>query len=182
MKLPDLDNLRIVHYPDPVLRKACLEVTDFGLQLQSLVDRMLELMRAGDGVGLAAPQVGLSIRLFVCNPTLEPNGQLVCVNPRFTELVGGAEGEEGCLSLPGIRVTMRRATRVVMRAQDAMGRPFEVVGEDLTARVWQHENDHLDGRLIIDNMSPTDEIANRRAVRQLREQYAAAPRRLNRRS
>ena len=174
MNLPNLDKLRVVYYPDPVLKKVCAEVKEFGPQLRALTDRMLELMHAGDGVGLAAPQVGLPIRLFVCNPTREPGDDLVCVNPRFTELTGAAEGEEGCLSLPGVHVTMRRATRAVMQAQDAAGRSFELVGEDLKARVWQHESDHLDGRLIVDNMAPTDEITNRRAVKQLKEQYAAA--------
>jgi len=174
MNLSKVDKLRVVYYPDPVLKKICTEVEKFGPRLRELTDRMLALMHAGDGVGLAAPQVGLSIRLFVCNATGEPGDDLVCVNPRFAELTGAAEGEEGCLSLPGVHVTMRRATRAVMQAQDVAGRSFELVGEDLKARVWQHESDHLDGHLIVDNMAPTDEIANRRAVRQLKEQYAAA--------
>jgi peptide deformylase len=171
---PNLDKLRIVYYPDPVLKEVCPEVTDFGSELRALTDRMLEVMHTGRGVGLAAPQVGLRLRLFVCNATGEPGDNMVCVNPRFTELTGAAEAEEGCLSLPGINVTMRRAARAVMQAHDADGRPFEAVGEDLLARVWQHESDHLDGHLIIDHMSPTDEIANRRAVKQLKEQYAGS--------
>ena len=177
MVLPDLADLRIVYYPDPLLNRRCAPVEEFGPQLQVLVDRMLELMREGNGVGLAGPQVGLPIRLFVCNPTGEPGDNLVCVNPRFSELTGAAEAEEGCLSLPGVSVNMRRASRAVIEAFDASGRPFRRCGENLSARIWQHESDHLEGRLIIDAMSETDEIANRRAIKQLREDYRAFQRR-----
>ncbi len=176
MKPPNLETLRIVHHPDPVLRKVCAEVEDFGPELEALTRRMLEVMHTGEGVGLAAPQVGLSIRLFVCNPTSEPGDDLIIVNPKFAELTGGVDGEEGCLSLPGVTVTRRRAIRAVMRAQDVTGRPIELVGEDLKARAWQHETDHLDGRLICDNMSETDEIANRRALKALRAEYNASHR------
>ena len=174
MNLSDPTELRIVHYPDPVLREVAAEVTDFGPELKALADRMFGLMRGAEGVGLAAPQVGVSIRLFVCNTTGQPEDDLVCVNPRFTEMTGAAECEEGCLSVPGVTITKRRAARVIMQAQDLGGRPFEATGEGLTARVWQHENDHIDGRLILDGMSPTDEIANRRAVKQLKEKYTTA--------
>ena len=174
MNLSDPAEMRIVHYPDPVLRKASTEVTDFGPELQTLAHRMFELMRGAEGVGLAAPQVGVPIRLFVCNTTGQPEDDLICVNPRFTEMTGSAESEEGCLSVPGVTATKRRAARVLMQAQDVSGRPFKAEAEGLTARVWQHENDHIDGRLILDGMSPSDEIANRRAVKQLKEKYAVA--------
>ena len=169
MKLPHVGTLRIVLYPDAILKKRCAPIEEFGADLAALVDRMIELMHEGDGVGLAGPQVGLPLRLFVCNPTGEPGDDLVCVNPRFAELTGAAEAEEGCLSLPGVTVTMRRATRAVMEAFDVTGQPFQRTGENLTARVWQHETDHFDGRMITDNMSTTDEIVNRRALKQLKE-------------
>jgi len=177
MKTPDLRNLRIIRYPDPILRKRCSPVKRFSPEIKALADRMFELMRLENGVGLAASQVGVLIRMFVTNPTAQPGDDLICVNPKFVELNGAEEKEEGCLSLPGVTVRVRRAREVVMDAFDADGCPFRRVVTDLAARVWQHEMDHLDGRLIADNMSTPDEIANRRALKELKAQYAAARRR-----
>ena len=177
MKLPDPDKLRIIYYPHPILKEVCAPVDQFGSELGAIANKMLELMGEGKGIGLAAPQVGLTIRLLVCNATGEPGNDLICVNPRFVELTGAAEGEEGCLSIPGVTVTMRRAAHAVMEAFDTDGNLFQRSGVDLEARVWQHEADHLDGRLITDNMSTTDAITNRRAVRQLEADYAASRRR-----
>jgi peptide deformylase len=98
---------------------------------------------------------------------------MVCVNPKVRLLDGAVEAAEGCLSLPGVTVTMRRAVAVTLDAYDVTGKPFRVPTEGLLARIWQHEYDHLDGRLIIDRMSETDQIANRRVLKQLKEDYAA---------
>lgn len=171
LKLPPLSKLRIVLYPDPILKKKAAAVTEFDPSVKALAERMLELMREDKGVGLAAPQVGIGLRLFVCNPTGEPGDDLVAVNPTLAELTGAEEREEGCLSIPGVTVTMRRAARAVLEAYDPNGRPIRIAQSDLPARIWQHEIDHLDGKLIIDNMSTSDEIANRRALRQLRDAY-----------
>ncbi len=171
MKLPSPSRLRIVLYPDPVLKKQAVDVTHYDADIDALAKRMLELMREAKGVGLAAPQVGVGLRMFVCNPSGEPGDDLICINPRLTGMFGGEEREEGCLSIPGVTVTMRRATQAVMEALDVHGKPFQVTGTEIRARVWQHELDHLDGRLIIDNMSATDEVANRRALKQLHDQY-----------
>lgn len=168
----DWSNLRIVCYPDPVLKKTAAKVDEFGPQVDALARRMLELMRQAEGVGLAAPQVGLGRRLFVCNVTGEPKDDQIFVNPRFLELSGAEEKAEGCLSIPGASVTTRRATHAIIEAFTPTGERFERAGEGLLARAWQHEVDHLDGRLIIDSMSSTDEIANRRAIKQLRDDYA----------
>jgi len=176
MILPNPNTLRIVCYPDPVLKKKCAPVEDYGPSLRALAARMFRLTREAAGIALAAPQVGVPIRLFVCNMTGEPADELVFVNPRLVELRGSVEQEEGCLSLPGVTVVMRRATRVVLEARNPAGQPVALGAENLQARVWQHEADHLDGRLIIDHMSPTDEIANRRILRQLRGEHVA-PRR-----
>jgi len=119
----------------------------------------------------------LSLRLFVCNPTGEPSDDLVCINPRFAELSGAEEKPEGCLSIPDVTVSMRRATHAELQAMDPDGRSFAVTGNELLARIWQHEVDHLDGRLIIDNMSETDEIANRKALKQLEEAHRPRKRR-----
>jgi peptide deformylase len=134
---------------------------------------MFHLMRQEQGVGLAAPQLGISLRMFVCNATGEPQDDMVVVNPRFLEMNGAEEAHEGCLSLPGVTVDVRRAKSVVLDANDIHGHEVRLAAEDLPARIWQHETDHLDGKLILDYMSPSDEIANRRAIKQLRDDYKA---------
>jgi peptide deformylase len=176
MKLPNLKSLRIVCYPDPVLKRKCDPVEEFERGLRDLAERMIQLMRQAQGVGLAAPQVGVPIRLFVFSLSEEPGSEQVCMNPTLSGLDGADEKEEGCLSIPGAMVTMRRATKAVMDAFDLTGQPIQRVGHDLEARVWQHEMDHLDGRLIIDNMSATDEIGNRRAIKQLVADYGGPQR------
>ena len=165
----NLARLHIVCYPDPVLRRTCRPVQTFDDEFRRLAERMLELMREGKGVGLAAPQVGLDICMFVCSPTGEPGDDRIVVNPVLSDMTGTCEAEEGCLSLPNITVPVRRAEKVTLRAQDVSGRRLELDGKDLEARIWQHETDHLTGRLIIDYMSEASRIANRRALKQLRE-------------
>lgn len=174
MKLPNLVNLGIVCYPDRVLKEKCAPVVEFGPELAAFANRMIELMRQAEGVGLAAPQVGVLIRLFVCNVTGNPGEAQIMVNPEFAELTGAAEADEGCLSLPGVTVNVRRAARAIIHASDVHGQPIQLGGEGLQARVWQHEADHLDGKLIIDNMSPDDEIANRRMLKILREEHSSS--------
>ena len=167
-------DLRLVYYPAPILKKRAVPIEHIGADVATLAARMFEIMREGKGLGLAAPQVGVGVRLFVCNVTGEPQDDVIFVNPRLHDLNDSQEKEEGCLSIPGVNVTMRRPLRAEIDALDVKGRPFALTGMELLARVWQHEVDHLDGRLIIDNMSTTDEIANRRAVKQLRQEYASA--------
>ncbi|MGB0717474.1 MAG: peptide deformylase [Phycisphaerae bacterium] len=171
------EELSIVHYPDPVLKKNCQTVTEFGDDLKALVEQMYKLMHAARGIGLAAPQVGLPLRIFVYNISGEDADNQVCINPELIDLEGAATDDEGCLSLPGITVNVKRATQLTMRGQDTDGNPVELKGTDLLARVWQHENDHLHGKLIIDNMSPSDEIANRKAVKKLEDEFKPRNRR-----
>lgn len=166
-----ISRLGLVYYPDPALKKRCRPVTDFGNGLRALADRMIDLMIEHKGVGLAAPQVGLQQRVFVCSPTGERENTMVCVNPKLVELEGAETREEGCLSIPSVYVKMRRARRAVIEALDAEGKPFRLEATDMLARIWQHESDHLDGKLIIDNMSEADEIANRRAIKHLKDSY-----------
>jgi peptide deformylase len=167
----DFKKLRVIHYPDPGLRQVCQPVTDFDGHLAALAQRMIELMEAGKGVGLAAPQVGVNRRLIVMNPTGQPDDRRVLVNPAIRDPRGSVEAEEGCLSLPGIDVQIRRAQRCRVTAQDLEGRPIELELEDLPARVCQHETDHLNGVLIIDRMGPGDRIATRKILRALEEQH-----------
>lgn len=167
----DAASLRIIEYPDVRLRKVCKPVEDFDETLAHVTERMLALMHEDKGIGLAAPQVGLLLRLFVCNVTGEPNDDHIYVNPQLLDFEGHADGDEGCLSMPEITVKVRRRARCTMRATDVTGKLIECDGEELLARCWQHECDHLDGRLIVDYMSEADKIANRRVLKQLEAAY-----------
>ena len=168
------EDLKIILWPDPRLRKVSGEVTTFDEALKALTARMFELMRAARGVGLAAPQVGQNIRLFVMNHTGKPEDDRVFVNPALTEADGDEEGEEGCLSLPNIHVDVIRSKKLHMAAQDVTGARFEEDASGYVARVWQHEFDHLNGVLLTDRMGPVAKLANRKILKDLEETYAAA--------
>ncbi|MFA6134843.1 MAG: peptide deformylase [Phycisphaerae bacterium] len=169
----DLAALKIIHFPDPRLSKPASDVTEFDDALARLVERMFELMYAARGVGLAAPQVGLPLRLFVSSPTVTDDDRHVYLNPRVLSQDGQQEEEEGCLSLPGITTTLKRFNRVTIEAQDLAGRKFQESGEELIARIFQHEMDHLDGRLIVDRMGTVARLAYRRALKELQEDFEA---------
>lgn len=159
------DQLRILHYPAPVLRQPAEDLSGATDEVRRVAQRMIELMREARGVGLAAPQVGLSWRLFVANPTGEPEDDRVFINPTLSN--PSAENhihEEGCLSLPNITGEITRPLRITIDALDEHGNPFKLTSEELPARVWQHEIDHLDGILILDRMPAIDKIANKQAV------------------
>jgi len=163
--------LQIIRYPDSRLRQVCADIRRFDEQLATAAAGMLDLMKQFDGVGLAASQVGLMIRLFVCNHSGECQDDQVYVNPTLEELSGSEEGEEGCLCLPGVLGPVARATSCRIRAVDLTGQPVVRSADGLLARIWQHEVDHLAGRLIIDRLSPASKIANRRAIKYLEEQF-----------
>lgn len=145
----------IVKYPDPILSKRGEPVTVFDEKLKNLVEEMFESMYAAQGIGLAAPQIGISQRLTVIDISFkkDPEAKIVLINPEIIEREGKQFEEEGCLSLPEIREKVRRAARVKLRAQDVNGNWFEMEGEELLARAFQHEIDHLDGVLFIDHLS-----------------------------
>ncbi len=135
---------------DPILREETTPVTEFNDELRALVDDMFETMYAASGIGLAAPQVGRRERLAV----IDVEGQkLALVNPEIVESEGKAKAEEACLSIPEVYGTVERATRVVVRAQDITGAPIEIDATDLLARCFQHEIDHLHGKLFLDYLS-----------------------------
>ena len=165
---------RLIFYPDPRLRKVSEPVTQFDSSLADLTKRMFELMRLEKGVGLAAPQVGVNLRLFVANATGKPEDDRVIVNPVLHDAEGSELDEEGCLSLPKIRTEVDRATKIRLQGQDLDGKPYELHGEDFEARVWQHETDHLNGIMLIDRMPFTARMAARRRLRELEEDYADA--------
>lgn len=166
MKL-DLEKIAILHYPDPHLRAKCIPVREFNADLAALAKRLVELMRGEAGVGLAAPQVGVPIRMFVMNLPGKETDSHVFVNPLISHKQGKAEAEEGCLSLPSINVQVMRAAQCRITAQDLEGNPIELETKDLECRIWQHETDHLDGVLIIDRMGASDRIATRNTLKAL---------------
>jgi peptide deformylase len=174
----ELASLSIVKYPDPVLAGPCRAVALPDDRLGALAERMFEIMYAARGVGLAAPQVGLAIRLFVANPTGVPGqDERVYLNPQIVDCQGDLVQEEGCLSCPGINSKIKRRAAVTLRAFDLAGQEFEQTGRGLLARIFQHEMDHLDGRLILKRMSTVARLANRRTIKDLEADYARQPER-----
>lgn len=172
MNTIDLQNVRLVKYPDPILAHPAAKVTEFTPELRELAAAMFAIMYAAKGVGLAGPQAGVGLRIFVANANGEPGeGERVYVNPEIIEALGQEVAEEGCLSLPGISCKVKRATRIVLRAQDLDGRTFEETGEALVARIFQHESDHLDGILIANKMSIVARMANRNRLKELEEEH-----------
>jgi len=141
----------IREYPEQVLRKGSQDVTDFGEDLQSLLRDMWETMVSNDGVGLAAPQIGVSLRVAVIGWR---DRRIVLVNPVVIEQEGEEELEEGCLSAPGFFEKVTRPARVVVEAQDEHGEPIRLEEEGFLARVLMHEIDHLEGKLFLDRLSP----------------------------
>lgn len=153
----------ILQYPDKRLRDPGEPVTDFGEGFQRLVEDMAETMYAAPGVGLAAPQIGVSQRVFIVDTATdedEPSDLRVFVNPEILDREGEIVFEEGCLSFPGVHEEIKRAERVKVRAQDRHGNSFELECDGLLAVAIQHENDHLEGKLMIDHLS----VLKRRVV------------------
>lgn len=145
---------KIIYLPDPRLRKTSTPVQVFDADLHVLIDDMFETMYAAKGVGLAAPQIGINIRLSVVDVGGENSQQLVLANPEIIASEGQLEYQEGCLSVPSVYDTVRRAEKVTLRAQDKFGAFFEMQAEGLLGECFQHEIDHLNGKLFIDLLSP----------------------------
>ena len=163
--------LKIIRYPDPRLKKSSARITEFTPALKELADEMLALMRESKGVGLAAPQVGRNIRLFVMNATGNLEDDHVYINPVLSEAEGNEEDEEGCLSIPDLRVKVVRAKRLRLEAHDLQGQPVSLSAEAFVARILQHESDHLNGILLTDRMGPVAKIANRGLLKDLEAAY-----------
>ena len=144
--------LPIRTYPDPVLNKKATPLTQFGPEEQKLFDDMIETMYVEDGVGLAAPQVGVSKRILIACPTVKQGEEFVIINPEIYASSGTEIGQEGCLSLPGIAGEVARAKKINLRFQDRQGKHHDVEIKDFFARIIQHEIDHLDGILLIDRV------------------------------
>jgi peptide deformylase len=159
----------IVKFGDPVLEKPSAEVTSFDEELEKLVEDMFESMYAARGVGLAAPQIGIPKRIAVVDVTFkeDPAARLVLINPVILHKEGRQRSSEGCLSIPEFREEVTRAKTVTVRAQDLKGKFFEHAGEDLLARAFQHETDHLNGKLYISHISAVKRDLIKRKIKKL---------------
>jgi peptide deformylase len=164
--------LRICHYPDPVLKQRAERVTVFDEELRRLAGDMLDTMYAAPGVGLAAPQVGVSQRLIVldCSPKDAPQTPLIAVNPEIVAREGECCEEEGCLSVPEYYAKVTRSQTVRVRFQDVDGTARELEADGLWAVCFQHEIDHLDGILFVDRLSPLKRSLFRKKYQKIQEQ------------
>jgi peptide deformylase len=165
--------MRLVLYPDPILRKRAPAVQRIDADLRDKVRGMFELMYQERGIGLAAPQVGWSARIFVLNLAAEAGKgeERVYVNPKIVAWEGELFEEEGCLSIPDVRGKVTRHQRVTVEAQDLAGKLFREDASDLHARAIQHEIDHLDGILFIQRLGDAEQMLVRAALKKLAEDY-----------
>ena len=162
----------IVKYGNAVLEQCGADVTEFDApDLYKLVADMFESMYAVKGVGLAAPQIGISQRLAVIDTSIgeDQSAKIVLINPEIIHVEGSQKSEEGCLSIPTFREQVNRPKTVTVRARDAAGQQFEMTGEDLLARAFLHETDHLSGRLYISHVSALKRDLIRRKIRKLQK-------------
>jgi peptide deformylase len=159
----------IVKFGNPVLEKPSEKVTVFDDELRKLIEDMFESMYAARGVGLAAPQIGIARRIAVVDVTFkeDPEAKLVLINPEIIHKEGRHAQSEGCLSIPDFRENVSRAKVVTIRAQDVNGKVFEKTGDDLLARAFQHETDHLNGKLYISHISALKRDLIKRKIRKL---------------
>ena len=160
----------IVKFGDPVLEREAETVTEFDTpELHKFLADMFESMYAAKGVGLAAPQIGFSRKIAVIDISNgeHPADKLVLINPAIVKVEGRQEGEEGCLSIPGFREQVRRGKRVTVRARNVKGEEFEMTGEDLLARAFLHETDHLAGRLYITHISALKRDLMKRRIKKM---------------
>jgi peptide deformylase len=159
----------IVKFGNPVLEKPAAPVTEFDEELKTLVADMFESMYEAKGVGLAAPQIGISKRLAVIDVSFKenPREKLVLANPEIIHTEGKQNQSEGCLSIPDFRENVTRASKVTIRAQDINGKWYEKTGEELLARAFLHETDHLNGKLYISHLSALKRDLIKRKIRKL---------------
>jgi peptide deformylase len=171
--------LPIVLYPDPFLNKVARPVTLEELKagkagewdLKELIERMRVTMYDERGIGLAGPQVGVGLRVFVYDISKDETGFAEVFNPVFSEMEGSEADEEGCLSIPEVRAKVKRYTKLKMTGLNLKGETISIDATDLLARVFQHETDHLDGVLFINKLSMTSKLLIRKALRELEDDY-----------
>ena len=169
--LLDTSKLRILSYPDPALTEVSRGVTGINREIVNLVDRMSDLMMESSGVGLAAPQVGVPLRIIVFSLTGKSEDVEVLINPALSKFIGMSEMEEGCLSIPGVRTNVRRPEACTVEAMDIDGNEFVMDAVELGARILQHETDHLDGILFIERLNTVSRMACRKALKEMERQF-----------
>ena len=173
--MPDELSFELTLYPSPLLRRRAAPVEAFDEELRAIVEAMYRRMAASEGVGLAAPQVGLCKRILVLNPTGEAADDLTLINPTIVEKPGPPTVfEEGCLSFPGIYAEVERPERCTVEAFDVEGKPIRGTYAGFTSRIIQHEQDHLEGVLLVDRMSPADKVRHRGALEALVDRFQGA--------
>lgn len=143
---------KIVIHPNSILTQKSVPVKSIGADERHLIEQMIRIMYAEGGVGIAAPQVGASKRIFIASPNAEPGEEIVFINPVITKSIGDQVGPEGCLSLPGVSAEIRRAKKVEFEYMNEKGEKLEGKASDFLARIIQHELDHLDGVLLFDRL------------------------------
>jgi peptide deformylase len=169
--------MKIVHYPHPALRRQAKPLTAIDKKIHLHVGAMLDAMYEAKGLGLAATQVALPYQLLVVNITGDPqqkDREAVYINPTIVERKGTQEGDEGCLSFPGLFQKVRRAKTVKVQAYNIKGEAIELTAHDLEARAWQHELDHLNGVLFIDKMGPIAKLCARGDVKNFEREFRKA--------
>ena len=167
----DIDKCQITHYPSEVLAGKARPVEKIDDNIRQLVDKMFEIMHANKGVGLAAPQAGVSLRLFIISIDGSKEKLRVFINPTVTPSGDLATTEEGCLSVPGIYTKIRRYKECEVTATDLDGNEFTEQAEGLYARALQHEYDHIEGMTVVNRMGQTARIVHRKQLKRLQEQH-----------
>jgi peptide deformylase len=168
--------MEVLVYPDPILRRGGAPVTTFDAELRQVADQMMEAMYEEGGVGLAAPQVGIGLKLLVLNPAgdaKDRSGERVLINPKITKKKGREFGEEGCLSFPGIQAEVERWVEITVTYQDLDGKEQVLAAKDWLARIIQHELDHLEGVLFTDRLTAADKLRVKPQLLELEERYRA---------
>ena len=163
--------MKIVTYPDPVLMRKAAPIEEIDNEICEIAQKMLDTMYDACGIGLAAPQIGLSKRLVVMDATGQKTGERVFINPQIIEERGETVEEEGCLSFPDVMGNVKRSQYVTVTAYNLEGKKLEIEAEGLLSRVWQHEIDHINGRLFIEMMTPASRIANQQKIKEFELTY-----------
>jgi peptide deformylase len=174
--------IAIIKYPNPILKKVSREFTldeikagkIENMTFAELRDKMIKVMAMDAGVGLAAPQVGLNLRMFIVNTTGMPDHDLVVFNPVLSNMKGSAIDKEGCLSFPHIYIKVKRFAEVTLEGYDVLSNPIKIEAKEMQARVIQHEYDHCCGKLFIEKMDVMDRIRANRVLEQLEQQWVRA--------
>jgi peptide deformylase len=169
--MPDYKNCKITRFPEPVLGKAAVPIETIDDSIRQLAERMKDIMVEQKGIGLAGPQAGVNLQIFVVSIDGTKENARVYINPKIEPAGPQDTCEEGCLSLPEIYGKILRCTQCTVHALDLDGRPFTEVGEGLLARAFQHEYDHLQGIMIKDRMSVPAKLRARRTLKRLQEEY-----------